>query len=93
MDKLLVKLRNDKSKEAGVNGIDINRVKELLKENNIKYIVIDDKNRNSQFYILSEQFFADNFRVIIRFHFFEPEHGHREVQEACANQLVIYQTE
>lgn len=45
-------------------GTNIMRVKELLKNNHISYIVIEDGNRNSQDYRLSEELIKTNFKLV-----------------------------
>jgi uncharacterized membrane protein len=45
-------------------GTSIQRVKELVKNNNISYIVIEDGNRNSQDYRLNEQLIVTNFKKV-----------------------------
>jgi hypothetical protein len=45
-------------------GTSIQRVKELVKNSNISYIVIEDGNRNSQDYKLNEQLIATNFNKV-----------------------------
>lgn len=47
-------------------GEDIDRVRKLVLNNHISYIVIDDDNRNSQVYSLNEEFFDNNFKIVYR---------------------------
>ncbi len=44
-------------------GTDINKVKELIKENNISYVSIENENRTSNDYKLNEELFANNFPI------------------------------
>lgn len=45
-------------------GQEINRVRELITENDISYIVIEDGNRTSRDYTLNEQLIRDNFTLV-----------------------------
>ncbi len=45
-------------------GQEINRVKELIRENNISYIVLEDGNRNSRDYTLNERLLRDHFTLV-----------------------------
>jgi hypothetical protein len=46
-------------------GTDINEIKRLLKENKIKYIVVDSGNRESQDYKFDETIFSNNFEKVL----------------------------
>lgn len=45
-------------------GQEINRVRELIRENNISYIVLEDGNRNSRDYTLNERLLRDHFTLV-----------------------------
>ncbi len=45
-------------------GRDIEKIKKLLKENQIKYVVIEESNRYSSYYFLNEEMFSKNFELV-----------------------------
>lgn len=53
-------------------GTDIARIKELVRQNNISYIVIESGNRNAKAYELNEELFRKNFKLVY-------ENGQRDI--------------
>lgn len=61
-----VDARNRLMKEI-YGGSDPNAVRKLAKENNIKYIVVDNSNRGENWYKLNEEFIRSNFTLVKHF--------------------------